>query len=117
MLTPSLKQSASFSAGDRSLEATTPTRSETSFGTSKRYSDDSNGNASSASKVRFRKKSTGVSGFISSVLGSPRNIKISAPENPVHMIHVGYDNETGQFTVSSNTVYVLRCITRLLFHS
>ena len=99
MLTPSLRQSASFSTGDRSHEVTTPTRSETSFGSSKRYSDDSNG-AASTGKVRFRKKSSGVSGFISSVLGSPRNVKISAPENPVHMIHVGYDNETGQFTVS-----------------
>ena len=26
------------------------------------------------------------------------SIKISAPENPIHMIHVGYDNKTGQFT-------------------
>jgi p21-activated kinase 1 len=33
------------------------------------------------------------------MLGSPRTIKISAPENPMHMIHVGYDNQTGQFTV------------------
>jgi p21-activated kinase 1 len=37
---------------------------------------------------------------VNSMLGSPRTIKISAPENPMHMIHVGYDNVTGQFTVS-----------------
>ena len=47
----------------------------------------------------LRKKS-GFSSFVNSMLGSPRTIKISAPENPVHMIHVGYDNVTGQFTVS-----------------
>jgi len=46
----------------------------------------------------IRKKS-GFSSFVNSMLGSPRTIKISAPENPVHVIHVGFDNETGQFTV------------------
>ena len=49
---------------------------------------------------QMRKKS-GFSSFVNGMLGSPRNIKISAPENPVHMIHVGYDNVTGQFTVSN----------------
>jgi hypothetical protein len=24
---------------------------------------------------------------------------ISAPENPIHLTHVGYDSSTGQFTV------------------
>ncbi|RMD43413.1 hypothetical protein DV735_g1745, partial [Chaetothyriales sp. CBS 134920] len=43
-------------------------------------------------------KKSGFSSFVSSMLGSPRTIKISAPENPLHMIHVGYDNDTGQFT-------------------
>ena len=45
------------------------------------------------------KKKSGFSSFMNSVLGSPRNVKISAPENPVHVTHVGFDNETGQFTV------------------
>lgn len=44
------------------------------------------------------RKKSGFSSFVNSIMGSPRTIKISAPENPVHMIHVGYDNETGQFT-------------------
>jgi DNA-binding beta-propeller fold protein YncE len=49
----------------------------------------------------LRKKS-GFSGFMSSIgVGSPRGVKISAPENPVHVTHVGYDNQTGQFTVST----------------
>jgi p21-activated kinase 1 len=58
----------------------------------KRHSDDG--------KQGIRKKS-GFSGFMSSIgVSSPRGIKISAPENPVHVTHVGYDNQTGQFTVS-----------------
>ena len=97
MLTTPLRQSASFSAGDRTIE-TTPTRSDTSFSVSKRYSDEANG-----SKGRWRKKS-GISQIFNSVLGSSRNVKISAPENPIHVTHVGYDNETGQFTVR-----LLRC--------
>lgn len=92
MLTTPLRQSASFSAGDRTIE-TTPTRSETGFSVSKRYSDEANGN-----KGRWRKKS-GISQIFNTVLGSSRNVKISAPENPIHVTHVGYDNETGQFTV------------------
>ncbi|KAK0265845.1 signal transducing kinase of the PAK [Friedmanniomyces endolithicus] len=31
-------------------------------------------------------------------LSSPRRPAISAPENPVHVTHVGYDQETGEFT-------------------
>jgi p21-activated kinase 1 len=45
------------------------------------------------------RKKSGFSSFVNSMLGSPRTIKISAPQDPVHMIHVGYDNQTGQFTV------------------
>ena len=94
MLNPALRQSASFSTGDRMFVDLTPPRSETGVSTkSKRYSDETTG-----AKTRWRKKS-GISGFVNSMLGSPRNVKIGAPENPVHMIHVGYDNETGQFTV------------------
>ena len=96
MLSPSLRQSASFSVGDRSIDLTPP-RSDTgltaSSSNSKRYSDEAG-----SGKLRWRKRS-GISGFVNSVLGSPRNVKIGMPENPVHMIHVGYDNETGQFTV------------------
>ena len=90
MMSPNLRQSASFSVDDRSRELT-PTRSETSS-TSKRYSDEARNSAP-------WKKKGGFSTFMNSVLGSPRSVKISAPENPVHVTHVGFDNETGQFTV------------------
>jgi p21-activated kinase 1 len=33
---------------------------------------------------------------------SPGRPTISAPENPVHITHVGVDNRTGEFTVSSS---------------
>ena len=91
MMSPNLRQSASFSIDDRSRDLT-PTRSDTSS-SSKRYSDE-------ARNLAPWKKKSGFSTFMNSVLGSPRNVKISAPENPVHVTHVGFDNETGQFTVS-----------------
>jgi p21-activated kinase 1 len=46
------------------------------------------------------RKKSGFSTFVNNMLGSPRTIKISAPENPMHMIHVGYDNKTGEYIVS-----------------
>ena len=92
MMSPSLRQSASFSVDDRSRDLT-PTRSETSS-SSKRYSDEARNSAP-------WKKKGGFASFMNTVLGSPRTVKISAPENPVHVTHVGFDNETGQFTVSA----------------
>lgn len=74
----------------------TPPKSENGILSPKRFSGD--GQTKPAGP--FRKKS-GFSSFVNNMLGSPRTIKISAPENPMHMIHVGYDNQTGQFTVSS----------------
>lgn len=79
----------------RTMEVTPP-RSDHGATSPKRHSDDS---SSGKPSLSGRKKS-GFSSFVNSMLGSPRNIKISAPENPIHMIHVGYDNVTGQFTVS-----------------
>ena len=102
MMSPSLRQSASFSLGDRSTNpTTTPDADSVSVSSSKRYSDEAGKSA-----TPWKKKS-GISSFIGSVLGSPRSngVKISAPENPVHVTHVGYDNETGQFTVRINWNY------------
>ncbi|KAL8718676.1 MAG: hypothetical protein Q9225_004212 [Loekoesia sp. 1 TL-2023] len=89
MISPQLRQSASFSAVDRSIDVAPP-RSDTGLTSSKRYSDE-------GKTAPWRKKS-GFSSFVNSVLGSPRTVKISAPGNPVHVTHVGFDNETGQFT-------------------
>jgi len=59
----------------------------------KRYSDD----GKDLKPAVLRKKS-GFSGFMNSLVGSPKKPVISAPENPVHVTHVGYDSSTGQFT-------------------
>ncbi|KAL9026842.1 MAG: hypothetical protein Q9196_004552 [Gyalolechia fulgens] len=90
MVSPQLRQSASFSTVDRSVDITPP-RSDTVSTPSKRYSD--------GGKTAPWRKKGGLSGFMNSVLGSPRTVKISAPGNPVHVTHVGFDNETGKFTV------------------
>lgn len=91
IMSPYLRQSASFSVGDRSKDPTSPLLDSGST-TPKRYSDE-------GKNVAPWKKKSGFSSFMNSVLGSPRNVKISAPENPVHVTHVGFDNVTGQFTV------------------
>ena len=112
MMSPSLRQSASFSIGDRSINNVTPPDSETTTSTSKRYSDEAR------NSTPWKKKS-GISSFIGSVLGSPRSnsVKISAPENPVHVTHVGFDNETGQFTVCLvfliSLIFHYRCVSQV----
>lgn len=83
----------SFGSGIGMMEVTPP-KSENGTLSPKRFSGDLH-----KPSGPFRKKS-GFSSFMNNMLGSPRTIKISAPENPMHMIHVGYDNQTGQFTVS-----------------
>ena len=97
MMSPSLRQSASFSIGDRSITTAATDADHVSVSSSKRYSDEAGKNS-----APWKKKS-GLSSFIGSVLGSPRSnsVKISHPENPVHVTHVGFDNETGQFTVGA----------------
>ena len=54
-----------------------------------------------AKESKMLKKKSGFSKFMNELVGSPRRPAISAPENPVHVTHVGYDQETGEFTVST----------------
>ncbi|KXX83454.1 Serine/threonine-protein kinase ste20 [Madurella mycetomatis] len=92
---PPLRQSASFPASDLPIlgEKAGATKMEAVMAP-KRYSDETK-----ESKIPsvLRKKS-GFSGFMNSLVGSPKKPLISAPENPVHVTHVGYDSSTGQFT-------------------
>lgn len=90
-----LRTSQTFGPGAVAMMEVTPPKSENGTLSPKRFSGDGHGKPAGP----FRKKS-GFSSFVNNMLGSPRTIKISAPENPMHMIHVGYDNQTGQFTVS-----------------
>ncbi|KAK3384523.1 hypothetical protein B0T24DRAFT_89478 [Lasiosphaeria ovina] len=96
--TPALRQSGSFSTAmtDQTLVNEKPgvTRSDSVAALPKRYSDETR---ESKLPSMLRKKS-GFSGFMNSLVGSPKKPLISAPENPVHVTHVGYDSSTGQFT-------------------
>ncbi|KAI0836560.1 Pkinase-domain-containing protein [Hypoxylon sp. FL0890] len=91
-----LRQSASFSALDANMsEKSYGARvNESQVAPPKRYSDE--GKELKGPGV-LRKKS-GFSGLMSTLVGSPKKPVISAPENPVHVTHVGYDSSTGQFT-------------------
>ncbi|KAK5946764.1 signal transducing kinase of the PAK [Knufia obscura] len=73
----------------------TPPRSETGTMSPKRISGDL---AHQLKPIRAHRKKSGFSSFVNSMLGSPRQIKISAPENPTHITHVCFNEETGQFT-------------------
>ncbi|KAI1770386.1 Pkinase-domain-containing protein [Hypoxylon cercidicola] len=96
LMSPPLRQSASFSALDANMsEKSHGARvNESQVVPPKRYSDD--GKELKGPGV-LRKKS-GFSGLMSTLVGSPKKPIISAPENPVHVTHVGYDSSTGQFT-------------------
>ena len=74
----------------QSFQATTGRKMEEVRGPRQRYSDE-------VKDTRGLKKKSGFSSFFN--LSSPRRPNISAPENPVHVTHVGYDQETGEFTV------------------
>ncbi|KAJ5669545.1 hypothetical protein N7462_010615 [Penicillium macrosclerotiorum] len=90
-----LRQSASFTTLPNRMDPFAHRETERPP-QSKRYSDE--GNSTPPARTGRSKKAS-FSSFVNSMLGSPRsNIKISAPENPVHVTHVGYDNQTGQFT-------------------
>jgi p21-activated kinase 1 len=62
-----------------------------------RYSDESR-------ESKANKKKSGFSNFVNNLVGTQRKPTISAPENPVHVTHVGYDQETGEFTVGVHNV-------------
>lgn len=100
---PSPRSSASYGAitavamEPSALEKAQAGRVDTGLMSPKRYSDE----AKEPKPLTTRKKS-GFSGFVNSLVGSQKKPVISAPENPVHVTHVGYDSTTGQFTVSFN---------------
>ena len=97
---PTLRSSASFSTMDPSIaEKTQGGRSATENQSiaPNRYSDEGK-----EPKSATQRRKGGFTGFMNSLVGSQKKPTISAPENPVHVTHVGYDSVTGQFTVSSH---------------
>ncbi|KAI0129596.1 hypothetical protein BJ170DRAFT_593150 [Xylariales sp. AK1849] len=99
LFSPTLRQSASFTADTYSPMAMSLSEKarmgENQLISPKRYSDDSNKESKAPGVLR---KKSGFSGLMSQLVGSPKKPIISAPENPVHVTHVGYDSSTGQFT-------------------
>ncbi|KAI9690999.1 MAG: signal transducing kinase of the PAK [Bathelium mastoideum] len=96
LTSPRIRQSASFYGPViRQMETATPPRPDNGNQSPRqRYSDEANGSGGGA---KLRKKS-GISNVLDKFLSSPRKPQISAPENPVHVTHVGYNEETGEFT-------------------
>jgi p21-activated kinase 1 len=97
---PPLRASASFSTMASTLVEKTGGRSPVdvqvpSSANSKRYSDEGRDVKTSGSR-----RKGGLSSLMNTLVGAPKKPTISAPENPVHVTHVGYDSNTGQFTVS-----------------
>ncbi|KAH6663594.1 serine/threonine-protein kinase MST20 [Plectosphaerella plurivora] len=93
---PTLGHSAGFNNSDSFLNEklqTTTRAMDNQVITPKRYSDESK-----EPKPGVLRKKSGFSGLVSSLVGSQKKPTISAPENPVHVTHVGYDSSTGQFT-------------------
>lgn len=106
IMSPSLRRSASFSVANAAMsEKSQATRINDAPVASKRYSDESK-----ESKPGVLRKKSGFSGLMSTLVGSPKKPVISAPENPVHLTHVGYDSSTGQFTVRSSLGISLYCL-------
>ncbi|OAA70316.1 sexual development serine/threonine kinase PakA [Cordyceps fumosorosea ARSEF 2679] len=96
---PALRSSKSVTNMDSSTtlvdKSGTPRTEAQAAATPNRYSDESGGVPSKPPNVR---KKSGFSGFVNSLVGSQKKPMISAPENPIHVTHVGYDSSTGQFT-------------------
>lgn len=96
---PALRTSVSYGNMDASIveKPQVARLPENPLMSPKRYSDEGKD-----SKAGAPRKKSGLSGFMNSLslVGSQKKPVISAPENPVHVTHVGYDASTGQFTVS-----------------
>ncbi|TLD16348.1 uncharacterized protein PgNI_00911 [Pyricularia grisea] len=90
---PALQQSFTFPNVAMSEKSQQVRGMEAQLPTSKRYSDETK-----EPKPGVLRKKSGFSGFMSGLVGTPKKPLISAPENPVHVTHVGYDSATGQFT-------------------
>lgn len=99
LITPRLRQSASFAALGTNMDTITPPRSDGGTKSPRqRYSDES-GDSQKNRKSDGGKKKGGFSSFMNSLVGSPRRPTISTPTNPMHVTHVSIDNETGLYTV------------------
>ena len=113
LLSPKLRTSQSLAAlsGAVKMERITPPRNNTNNGSGsgyvsprQRYSDE----------AKPDKKKNVFASFLNGVKSSPRRPTISTPSNPMHVTHVGIDNETGQYTVSRRVHFYLVCVANFL---
>ncbi|PKS11506.1 hypothetical protein jhhlp_003271 [Lomentospora prolificans] len=93
IMSPTVPHSATFMSSDSTLAEKPQDTKVIELSSSKRFSDEAK-----EPRVAVLRKKSGFSGFVSGLVGSPKKPVISAPENPVHVTHVGYDSNTGQFT-------------------
>ena len=105
-----LRTSSSAAAVERpSMDRDTPPRSEygSTQSSSFRSSDQSAPNfANGAPTPKAMKKRSGFSSFMQGLTGSKSGkMEISAPSNPTHLCHVGFNNQTGEFTVSNSCAF------------
>ncbi|KAL7819916.1 mitogen-activated protein kinase [Trichoderma gracile] len=107
---PSPTSSPSYAAMDQALEKPQAGRVPDGLMSPKRFSDEAK-----ESKPTTSRKKSGFSGFVDGLVGSRKKPVISAPENPVHVTHVGYDSSTGQFTVSPIRRGVVVFVVTLIF--
>lgn len=88
------------------MDRITPPRGEINGTLSPRLRSSDDGGSSLSNSIsnttsKALKKRSGLSSFFNGVLGTPRSkMEISAPSNPTHLCHVGFNNVTGEFTVS-----------------
>lgn len=97
---PPLRQSTSFTVGDRNTPPSPPKTQGSGTMSPRRMTDELRPSNS------VRKKS-GFSSFMNSMLGSPKRVEISSPSNPVHVTHVGFNFVTGEFTVGQLGLFQL----------
>ena len=119
---PALQQSSSTFSGSKSARERAASRLDKALVAAGRRMEDLNARAgdSGARSPRQRysdearetnklKKKSGFSSFMNNLVGTPRKPTISAPENPVHVTHVGYDQNTGEFTVRPSLCCLVNC--------
>ena len=90
---PDVRLSQSLAATGRRMDQIAPPRGDLGARSPRqRLSDE-------VKEGKLLKKKSGFSSFMNNLVGTKGRPAISAPENPVHVTHVGYDTETGEFTV------------------
>lgn len=106
---PTVRLSQSLAATGRLMDELISPRVEPSGMRSprQRYSDETR-------EGKALKKKSGFSNFVNNLVGTQRKPTISAPENPVHVTHVGYDQETGEFTVCIYKIGLMQALADVL---